>query len=219
MFSSSDPSLGYDRSRALGLNRAIDEALLDPGRHGAVTLYSLAGDRAPVPLAERVWRRASRLGAHVRDIAQRRDRLIVAIYASAAPHGWFNAWCDGSSSRSSPGRSGVGGLVMDREGRIVARVARFVPERDPFTAEIAALAEVLRAALDVGAKQLRVHTDCAALAQLWHDHRTDSRLDSVRALAHRLRGFAIRPIPRAHNQPANNLARAAMMGTRKTPSG
>lgn len=218
MLSGNDPGLGYDRSRALRLNRAIDEALLDPGRHGAMTLYSIAGDRAPATLAERVWRRASRLAARVRDIAQRRDELIAAVYVAAAPCGWFNAWCDASSSRSPPGRSGLGGLVMDGKGRIVKRVARVVPERDPFTAEVAALAEVLQAALDAGATQLRVHTDCAALAQLWYKQRTDPRLDAVRALARRLRGFGILPIPRAHNQPANKLARAAMTSTSKGTS-
>jgi hypothetical protein len=71
---------------------------------------------------------------------------------------------------------------------------------------------VLQAALDAGANRVRVHTDCVALARLWNTRRVDPRLGAVRALARAFRGFAIRPIPRAHNRPANELARAAMMG-------
>jgi len=194
------------------LNRVIDEALLEPGRHAVMMLYSLSGDPAPVRLAERVRRRATRLGALTHEVARHRDELMMAIYAAAAPCGWFNAWCDGSSSRSPHGRSGVGGVVMDGEGRIIARVARFVPGLEPFAAEIAALAAVLQAALGAGAKQLRVHTDCLALARLWNTRRTDPRLDTVRSLTCMLRGFAIRTVPRAHNNLANQLARAAMMG-------
>jgi ribonuclease HI len=199
-----------ERERARKLNRVIDEALLDPASHGVMTLYGLAGSSEPVPLAERVRRRAARLGARACNVARHRDALMAAVYAAAAPRGWFNAWCDGSSSRVPPGRSGVGGLVMDCEGKIVARVARFLPGPDPFTAEIAAAAAVLQAALDAGAKQLRVHTDCVALARLWNTRRGDTRLDTVRALARAFRALAIRPIPRAHNEPAHQLARAGL---------
>lgn len=202
-----------DRERAQRLNHAIDEALLDPGVHGVAMLYSLAGSAAPVELAERVRRRAVRLGARARKIASRGDELMAAIYAAAPPRGWFNAWCDGSSSRTPPVRSGVAGLVRDPGGRIAARIAHSVPGLDPFAAEIAALAAVLQAARDARAKQIRVHTDCLALARLWDKHRADPRLDAVRARARAFRGFALRAIPRAHNRAANRLARAAMTGT------
>jgi hypothetical protein len=55
-------------------------------------------------------------------------------------------------------------------------------------------------------------------ARLWNRRRADPRLDTVRALTRVLRGFAIRAVPRAHNQPAHGLARAAMMGA-PSPAG
>jgi ribonuclease HI len=199
-----------DRERARRLNRAIDQALLEPRSNDAAQLRELGGQPSPVELAERVRRRAARLGARSRRIPERRDALMAALYASAAPHGWFTAWCDGSSSRAKPGRAGAGGVVLDSEGRIVARVARLLPQLDPFAAEIAALAAVMQAAREAGARRLRVHTDCDALARLWSARRFDPRLDAVRALSRKLHGLVIRGIPRGHNHVAHALARRAM---------
>ena len=101
---------------------------------------------------------------------------------------------------------------MDPGGRVVTRLARFHAELDPFAAEIAALTAVLRAGLRTGAARMRVHTDCVALARLWHERRSDPRLDSVRALSRGYRALAICAIPRSHNRPAHVLAREAMAG-------
>jgi ribonuclease HI len=201
----------HEREHARRLNRAIDQALLEPGRDDAAKLGELGGRLSPVELAERVRRRAARLGARSRRIPQRGDALIAALYAAAAPPGWFSAWCDGSSSRTPPGRAGVGGVVMDPGGRVVARLARFHAGLDPFAAEIAALAAVLKAGLKAGAMRMRVHTDCVALIRLWHERRSDSRLDSVRALSRGFRALALRAIPRSHNRTAHVLAREAML--------
>jgi hypothetical protein len=65
---------------------------------------------------------------------------------------------------------------------------------------------------------MRVHTDCVALARLWQEHRSDPRLDAVRALSRGFVALAICAIPRSHNRPAHRLARRAMAGP-KRPSG
>jgi ribonuclease HI len=202
----------HERERARSLNQAIDQALLEPGRDDAAKLRELGGRPSPVELAERVRRRAARLGARSRQVPRRGDALIAALYAAAAPPGWFSAWCDGSSSRTPSGRAGLGGVVMDPGGRVVARVARIHAGLDPFAAEIAALAAVLTAGLKAGAARIRVHTDCVALARLWLERRSDPRLDSVRALSRGFRALAIRAIPRSHNRPAHALAREAISG-------
>jgi len=204
-----------ERERARRLNRAIDQALLEPGSDDAAKLRELGGRPSPLELAERVRRRAARLGARSRQVPERRDALMAALYASAAPPGWFNAWCDGSSSRTPPGGAGVGGVVMDPGGRVVARLARCHADLDPFAAEIGALAAVLKAALKAGAGRIRVHTDCVALARLWRARRSDPRLDSVRALSRGFEAFVIRAIPRSHNQTAHVLAREAIASLKK----
>jgi len=204
---------GIPRELARRLNQAIDRALLEPAEGDVAALRRMAGRPPPVELAERVRQRAIRLGRHGVRIQERRDALIAAIYAAAVPRGWFVAWCDGSSSRTPPGRAGLGGLIVDPQGELATRVARFVPDLDSFAAEIAALVAVLEAGIASGASRMRVHTDCPALAQLWHERREDRRLDAVRALARRYRRFELRAIPRRHNEPANRLAREAMVTT------
>jgi ribonuclease HI len=200
----------YDRERVRRLNEAIDEALRAPRSYDAAELRELAGKPPAIELAERVRRRAARRGAHVAHLAERRDALIAAIYALATPRGWFSAWCDGSVSRMPGGCAGVGVVVMDPKGQVVARVAQPLAGADPFAAEIAALAAALNAGLAAGAACLCAYTDCRALAQLWGAKRLDPRLETVRAGAHRLRRFRIHAIPRGHNQAAHALARAAV---------
>lgn len=207
----------HERERARILNRAIDQALLEPGRDDAAKLRELGGRPSTEELAERVRRRAARLGARSRQVPGRGDALMAALYASAASPGWFSAWCDGSSHRTPPSGAGVGGVVMDPGGRVVARLARFHADLDPFAAEIAALAAVLKAGLKARARRMRAHTDCVALARLWHERRSDPRLDSVRALARGFQALAIRSIPRSHNRPAHVLAREAMASLKSRP--
>lgn len=205
----------HERERARSLNRAIDQALLEPGPDDAAKLCELGGRPSPVELAERVRRRAARLGGRSRKIPRRGDALIAALYATAAPD-WFTAWCDGSSNPAPPGRAGIGGVVRDPGGRVVARLARFHAGLDPFAAEIAALAAVLKAGLKARAQRMRVHTDCVALARLWQEHRSDPRLNAVRALSRGFVALAIRAIPRNHNRPAHLLARRAMAGPKRS---
>lgn len=176
----------------------IDRALTEPAEADVAALRHLGRHVPLADLAERVRQRAARLGARRAGI-ERRDTLIAALYAAAAPRGWHNAWCDGSSARAEPGNAGLGELVMDPDGRVVARVSRFVRGLDALTAEIVAATAVLQ----------------AALARLWHARRDDRRLESLRSLAGRFRRLDIRAIPRAHNQPAHRLAYAAQTGARQ----
>lgn len=64
-------------------------------------------------------------------------------------------------------------------------------------------------AIDYGEDRLWVYTDCVALARLWREHRADERLAGVREQVAALERFALHPLPRLHNQPANKLARQA----------
>lgn len=200
------------RRRARALNALIDACLLAPGEHPPRELAICLPAEDVTALAERVRRRATLIARrerpHAEAILTARDALILALYASATPRGAFTAWSDGSSRQGQA--AGIGGLLMDPEGRMVAHLSQPLQGLDAFAAEVAALEAVMRAAADRGAGRLRVYTDCVALLLLWLEKRADPRLEQVRKQAHRFRRFELRALPRLHNQPANRLARQAL---------
>ncbi len=202
------------RDEARLLNQLIDRALLQPSTQHRGELLALARQHATQRLAERVRQRATRLGRHTPEHAQRllsnRDELIMALYAGATPEGWANAWCDGSSSRQASERhAAVGVVLMDVGGKCISQTSRYVGGKSAFEAELTALKAAMDIALAHNIERLRVHTDSKALVQLWHERWDDPRLTDVRLLGARFRGLHIRAIPRLHNQVANALARRA----------
>lgn len=198
-----------DTSESRYLNQWIDR-LLDGGMD-ATDPIAAALPADPMVFAERIRRRAARRvrlqPARAQAILDSRDRLILAVYACSLPKDAYSAWCDGSSLRADS--NGIGALLTDTRGEILAQIAHRVPAAAPFETEIAALERVLEVALEYGARHLRVHTDCPALAQLWQKHRDDRRLAAVRRLTRRLERFELKAVPRKHNQPAHRLAQAA----------
>ena len=200
--------------QARNINTAIDEALISPSNLHEQKVLQLTKENAVRQIAERVRKRATLLGKRRRSDTKRileiRDELILALYASVVPIGWACAWCDGSSIElDSTRRAGIGGLVMDCDGRVIARFCRAVGEKDAFGAELTALASVIRIALDYQQRRLWVYTDNYGLAQLWLEQRKDARLAEIRRLSGALKRFSLRAIPRQYNQPANALARKA----------
>lgn len=204
--------------RTRRINDLIDRALLQPTDahlREAVRLRTTAG---VANLAGRVRRWGALLARREREqraeIQRARDHFILAIYADATPAGWYTAWCDGSVAAERRAGAGIGGLVMDPEGRIVAQLARRVPDLAPFEAEIAALAETLRVARARGAQRLRVYTDCDALARAWQRRRDGPRLQAVAVPAKAFRRLEVRTLPRLHNQPAHRLAKTGVQHER-----
>ena len=202
------------RDEARFLNQVIDRALFQPNTQHLEELLSLAKTRDTQCLAERVRQRATWLGRHEREqtqhILSNRDELIMALYASLAPEGWANAWCDGSSLRqASELHAGIGAVLLDTTGKCIRQISRYVGGKSAFEAEVIALVAVLEDALIHHIERLRVHSDCKALVQLWHEQREDPRLAPVRLLNSRFKGLHISAIPRLHNQVANALAKRA----------
>lgn len=200
-----------ERQRAArAMNALIDRALLEPGDAARRAVLRLHTTIATPDLAERVRRRGTLLAlrdrAHDAQLLQARDRLVLALYAHATPAGWHTAWCDGSVAAGAA-QAGIGGLLRDPAGRTVLEFARRAPVATAFEAEIAALVAALEAARAKGARRLRVYSDCAAAAQLWHRNRDDPRLAALAALARRFRRIEICTLPRTHNLPAHRLAR------------
>lgn len=208
--------MSASRSESRDLNRRIDR-LLDAGIVDVSELTTGTKPADPMMLAERIRRRAARRvrlqPVRAREILWTRDRLIFAVYASPLPADGFSAWCDGSSMRTdSAASNGIGAIVTDAHGAIVAKTAGRVLAVASFETEIAALEQTLELASGHGARHLRAHTDCPALAQLWSRHPHDRRLAAIRRLARRFERFELKAVPREHNQPAHRLAKAAAQG-------
>lgn len=202
------------RQQARQLNAVIDEALNDRASEPQRRLLRLLEPDNLQRLAERIRQRATRLGKRqprdTRRIVRARDELIMALYAAAPPKGWAVAWCDGSRMNiGTRHRAGIGGILMDGSGMVIARISEAIGRRSALAAELAALAAVTRSAIEHRQRRLWAYTDNYGLAQLWREQRADDRLGEIRRLVTKLAGFALSAIPRQHNQPANALARQA----------
>jgi ribonuclease HI len=202
------------RQQAQLLNSVIDQALLAPSSRHQQQLVQFTNTIPVTPLAERIRKRATLLGKrHKGDISPllaARDDLIMLLYASTVPQGWACAWCDGSCIKlDAHTQAGIGGIVMDSDGSIIARISRAIGDHHAYEAELAAVAAVINTALEHQQRRLWVFTDNHGLAQLWQEHRDDNRLAEIRRLASDLDRFALQALPRQHNQPANTLAKKA----------
>lgn len=204
------------QTQAQQLNTIVDNALLAPTGENRRQLRQLAEAGQPGPLAERIRRRATllarRQNADRMPLLRLRDELIVAVYAAVVPKGWNCGWADGASFEAD-GRqqAGIGGLLVDSDGMVIERISRSIGEEGAFAAELAALIAVMQCATARQQKWLWLYTDNRGLVQLWDEHRSDNRLKELRRQAASLKRFTLRPIPRLHNQPANALARAAVL--------
>lgn len=208
------PAHSIRRRQAQQLNVVIDQALVDWSPAQQQKVLQLERTRTVRQLAQRIHKRATLLAKRQRRDANRireaRDALILALYASMAPKAWAVAWCDGSSMVIDSRRcAGIGGIVMDGDREIVASISEAIGEKSAFAAELAALASVMRAAIDHDLRRLQVYTDNHGLAQLWREQRDDERLVDIRQLDRELERFFLKAIPRRYNQPANTLARHA----------
>lgn len=207
------PVMNTSRNESRHLNRMID-GLLDADSDTA-ELIAAAKQAGPAALAERIRQRSARQvrlqPARAQTILQIRDRLIWLVYASPLPPEGFSAWCDGSSVRTASGAAnGIGAIVTDAHGEVVAKSAGRVPSvLPPFETEIGALERALELALESRGTVLRVHTDCPALVQLWQRHPHDHRFAAIRRLARRFERLDLCAVPREHNQAAHRLAKAA----------
>ena len=204
------------REYAQQFNAIIDQALLEPSADHQQHLIQLVADINVTQLGERLRQRATRLGKTRRSERARllsvRDELMQAVYAAAVPVGWSCAWVDGSSIKTDTQRhAGIGGVLMDANGKVIERMSQAIGEQGAFDAEVAALVAMLQLAIDHQQSQLWVYCDNQGLVNLWHEQRDDHRLDKIRTQVKPLQQFALRYIPSAHNQIAHVLAQKAIV--------
>jgi probable phosphoglycerate mutase len=138
--------------------------------------------------------------------------------------GWFTAHCDGGS-RGNPGPSGYGAVVEDPQGRIVARLSKFLGIQTNNYAEYSGLLAALQWAIDNGAKQYRVVSDSELMVkQMQGKYKVASPglrplWEQAKRLAAKLDRFEMRHTLRGGNKEADRLANEAMdKGMGRTPA-
>jgi probable phosphoglycerate mutase len=128
---------------------------------------------------------------------------------------WFTAHCDGGS-RGNPGPAGYGAVIEDPEGRVAARLSRFLGRQTNNYAEYAALLAVLEWALGNGVKRLRVVSDSELMVnQMKGRYKVASPglkplWEEAKKRASGLERFEMSHTLRGGNKEADKLANAAM---------
>ena len=141
--------------------------------------------------------------------------LFENLTPSESTSEWFVAHCDGGS-RGNPGPSGYGAVVEDGQGKVVARLSRFLGIQTNNFAEYSGLLAVLEWALANGTKRLRVVSDSELMVkQMKGQYKVKSPgliplWQEAKKRAGRLDGFEMRHTLRGGNKEADRLANEAM---------
>jgi ribonuclease HI len=140
---------------------------------------------------------------------------LFSSQSSAAGEGWFTAHCDGGS-RGNPGPSGYGAVVEGPDGRVAARLSKFLGIQTNNYAEYSGLLAVLEWAAANGAKRLRVVSDSELMVkQMQGKYKVASPVlkplfDEAKRRARQLEAFEMRHTLRGGNKEADQLANEAM---------
>src|SRR5271165_5604267 len=140
------------------------------------------------------------------------DRAPSTAEAGGA---WLTAHCDGGS-RGNPGPSAYGAVIEDAQGRVVARLSKYLGKQTNNYAEYSGLLAVLAWALESGAKRLRVVSDSELMVkQMKGQYKVASPglrplWEEAKGLARKLDGFQMMHTLRGGNKEADRLANEAM---------
>jgi len=120
------------------------------------------------------------------------------------------------ASRGNPGEAGLGALIEDEDGQVLARLARYLGRATNNHAEYAALIDALKEALELGAGEVAVHADSELVVkQVKGEYRVKHpelkpMHAEVMGLLSRFEGYEIKYIPRERNKEADALANEAI---------
>ena len=150
------------------------------------------------------------------------ESLFPEMESPSSSAGWFTAHCDGGS-RGNPGPAGYGAVIEDPQGRIVARLSKYLGRQTNNYAEYAGLLAVLTWASENSAKRLRVVSDSELMVkQIKGQYKVKS--PDLRPLyeeaKRRIEGldfFQIQHVLRNKNREADRLANEAMDRGMKKP--
>lgn len=139
------------------------------------------------------------------------------------PSGALALYIDGAS-RGNPGPAGIGVVVKDATGRIVAEISEFIGYGTNNVAEYRALIRALEEAATLGPRNIIVRSDSELLVrQLKGEYKVKSPdLSPLHLEAHRLlKAFPkaiVERIPRGGNAAADALANRALDAAAPEPS-
>ncbi len=123
----------------------------------------------------------------------------------------MTAYTDGSS-HGNPGRAGIGVVLQDGSGKVIARLGEYIGRTTNNVAEYMAVICGMQEALLRGAQQLTIRTDSELVArQLTGVYRTKEEnlkrlMKLVRHLERGFSEFRVEHIPREENREADGLA-------------
>ncbi|MFC7299050.1 reverse transcriptase-like protein [Herminiimonas aquatilis] len=161
-------------------------------------------------------RRQEAADAAAKIVTRKQEKANARIAATAMPdpNAWL-AWFDGAS-HPNPGRMGIGGLLKNPQGELVASISFSAGQGDSSEAEYLALLAVLQAAVDASPHKLIVYGDSRVVlddvqsktrgAPILSSHRTHAR--QLMAQLHDVRFIWI---PRRKNDVADALSQQAVI--------
>ena len=120
--------------------------------------------------------------------------------------------CVDGASKGNPGHSGIGFLIYNETGDIIAKEARYIGETTNNVAEYTAVIYALKKAIDLDAESVEIRSDSELIIkQLNNEYQVRSnRLKplyyKVRNLLSKLTTFSVVKIPRERNKLADKLA-------------
>ncbi len=125
------------------------------------------------------------------------------------------AHVDGGA-RGNPGPAGYGALLEDAQGRVVAKLSRYLGRQTNNYAEYSGLIAALEYALEHGFASIRVQSDSELLVRqikgIYKVRNEGLRplYERAQMLARRFDSFAIEHVRREQNREADRLANLAM---------
>ena len=126
------------------------------------------------------------------------------------------------ASRGNPGEAGIGIVIYDENGVPMKEIARYLGKATNNTAEYSALIEGLRAATELGAKDIIIRSDSELMVrQVMGEYKVRNQgLQSLFVEARRLlmhfRVWRLEYVPRELNRRADELANEGIDHRHKT---
>lgn len=121
------------------------------------------------------------------------------------------------ASKGNPGKSAIGVVITDADGRVITKIRKFIGLATNNQAEYTALITALRAASRLGKTRLRVRTDSLLLANqmngLWKVKHPDiaALFTKAKEAEKLLKEFSISHVRREENTIADALANEAII--------
>lgn len=205
--------VAYKKERVSGRRMARQLGILE--EHGLrKVMEKIAGAQSLHILIGQRRREAADAAAKIATRKQAKANARMVAAAVPDPDAWL-AWFDGAS-HPNPGKMGIGGLLKNPRGELVASISLSAGQGDSSEAEYLALLAVLQAAVDAGPHKLIVYGDSRVVlddvqsktrgAPILSSHRTRAR-----QLMARLHDVRFIWIPRRKNDIADALSQQALI--------